>query len=1020
MPQFDRREFLKLVGVGAGAGVATACSDPVEYLIPYVVQPEVVTPGIPNFYASTCRECSAGCGLHVKTREGRPIKLEGNPESPINRGALCGRGQAGIGRTYHPDRFQGPMRRNEKGDLEPAEWSAALADLTAKVKSGGAGVFVLGGDPGATASVQIDAWVKAVGAGGRVVYDPFAPEALRAASRLVFDVDATPIFDLSSADLVVSFANDLLETGISPTEHSRQLAEARDVRTRRDGGARFVYVGPRGSMTAENADEWLAAKPGTEGILALALARIVVERGRGSASDRSALGSLLDGFDVDAAASATGLEADSIRRLGEALAAAKSPVALAPGVAFTSRRAAATAASVLILNQLCGAVGSAVKLPPAASEPKPAASHREVLALIDSMKSGKVQVLLVHDADPLYSLSPSTGFAEALAKVPFVVSFASLPDETTARAHLVLPDHTPMESWGDVSPRPGIRSIVQPTFRPLYQTRAMVDVLLDVGRAMGGTVAAALPEGTFQALVQAAFADTDWRKTLAMGGVFGEPPSVGPVSLSPDVAKLEIEPPLLEGEGEWTLVAYPSPLLHDGRGANLPWLQEVPDPVTKIAWQSWVEVSKATAEKIGAEVGDVIAVETPFGRIEAPCLPRGALRDDVVAVAIGQGHTVGRFASRGGKQTPGEPRGVNVIAVLPSATDEANGRAWLSTKAKLSTTGRSERIAFLQTHDNQRQRQLAEAVPVSALAAAPAVSAAPSGGHGDPHGGAHGDSHGAGHSDAGHHEMLLPFDAAKDALPSSFHRWGMAIDLDRCTGCSACVVACYIENNIPIVGEDQVLRGRVMSWIRIERFVGPGVVDFVPGRPAHVDNGKLGDTDIRHLPMVCQQCGSAPCEPVCPVIATYHNDEGLNGMIYNRCIGTRYCANNCPYKVRRFNFYDYDHENWPEPMHLGLNPDVTVRGQGVMEKCTFCVQRIALGQQTAKDQKRAIADGEVTTACAQSCPTDAIVFGNLRDETSRAVQLGNDPPREYHALHMLNTRPSVTYLAKVTRGPVEA
>jgi molybdopterin-containing oxidoreductase family iron-sulfur binding subunit len=1034
MPEFDRRDFLKLVGVGAGASVASACSDPVEYLIPYVIQPEVITPGIPNYWASTCRECPAGCGIHVKTREGRPLKLEGNPDHPVNKGALCGRGQAGLGRTYHPDRFPGPRARNAQGELVPVEWSAAVSDLAAKIKAAGAGTFILGGDPGPTAAAQLDRWVAAVGAGGRVVYDPFAPEALREASQAVFGIDSQPVFDLSGADLVISFGDDLIETGGSPVEHARQLATARDARTRKDGGARFVYVGPRLSLTTASADEWLPAKPGTEGILALALARVAIANGKGTASDRAALGSLLEAFALQSAATRTGVDAKAIERIGKALAAAKAPVALPPGVAFTSRRAAATASAILILNQVTGAIGSTVKIPPFTSGTAPRASYREVLALIDAMKSGKVQVLLIHDADPLYSLSPATGFAEALAKVPFVVSFASMPDETATRAQLVLPDHSPAESWGDTSPQPGIRGIVQPTFRPLHDTRALVDTLLDVGRAMGDAVAAKLPVGSFRQIVQQAYAGSDWRKVLATGGVFEPMPLASNLALAPGVAKLEVAEPLLEGDGEWALVAYPSPLLYDGRGANLPWLQEVPDPVTKIAWQSWVEVSQATAAKLGAEVGDVVALETPFGRFEAPILPRGALRDDVVAVAIGQGHTVGSYASKGGKTTPGEARGVSVIAALPAATDESGGRAWLSTKAKLSRTGRSERIAFLQKFDNQRERQLGETVPLSALAAAaappptkeapageaPAAGTAPAAGEAPAAaaGGAAG-THGEG---GGRHEMLVPFDPALDARADLPYRWGMTVDLDRCTGCSACVVACYIENNIPVVGEDQVIRGRVMSWIRIERFIGPGEVDFVTGRPPVNDRSKLGDVDVRHLPLMCQQCGAAPCEPVCPVFATSHSDEGLNGMIYNRCIGTRYCANNCPYKVRRYNFYDYSNENsrFPYPMDLGLNPDVTVRGQGVMEKCSFCVQRIAFGRQKAKDLGRAIADGEVTTACAQSCPTDAIVFGNLRDKTSRALTLGEDPVRGYHALHMLNTRPSVTYLAKVTRGPVEA
>ncbi len=1036
MPEFDRRDFLKLVGVGAGASVATACSENVEHLIPYVVQPEVITPGIPNYWASTCQECSAGCGLHVKTREGRPIKLEGNPDHPINQGALCGRGQAGLGRTYHPDRFRGPLARNAQGELAPVAWDAAIADLAAKLKAAGAGTFILGGDPGTTAAAELDRWVSAVGAGGRVVYDPFAPEALREASSVVFGVESEPLFDLSGADFVLSFGNDFLETGSSPTEHARQLTAARDVSTKPGGGARFVYVGARLSMTAANADEWLPAKPGTEGILALALARVAIANGAAGAASAGALGGLLDSFDLQSAATRTGVDASAIERVGKALAHAQAPVALPPGVAFTSRRAAAIASAVLVLNQVTGAVGKTVLVPPAPGNGTPRASYREVLALIDSMKGGKVQVLLIHGADPLYSLSPSTGFAEALAKVPFVVSFASMPDETSTRAHLILPNHTPMESWGDASPRAGVRSIVQPTFRPLYETRALVDTFLDVGRAVGDDVKAKLPEGDFRQILQQAYAGSDWRAILAKGGVFEPAHAAANLSLSSAVAKLEVAEPLLEGDGEWALVAYPSPLLHDGRGANLSWLQEVPDPVTKIAWQSWIEVSHATAEKIGAEVGDVVAVETPFGRFEAPILPRGALRDDVVAVAIGQGHTVGSYASKDGKTTPGEARGVNVIAALPAATDESGGRAWFSTKAKLTRTGRSERIAFLQTTDNQRERQLGEAVPLSALvpvaATAPPVSAgaeeathaaeaAPPEGTVPVAEGAH--AAGGEHAAAGgHHEMVVPFNAADDARPESPYRWGMSIDLDRCTGCSACVVACYIENNVPVVGEDQVLRGRVMSWIRIERFMGPGEVDFITGRPPHRDRGKLGDTDVRHLPMLCQQCGAAPCEPVCPVIATSHSDEGLNGMIYNRCIGTRYCSNNCPYKVRRFNFYDYAAENskFPYPMPLMLNPDVTVRGQGVMEKCTFCVQRIALGRQTARDLNRAIADGEVTPACAQTCPTHAIVFGNLRDETSRVAKLSENPARGYAAQHALNTRPAVTYLAKVTRGPVEA
>jgi molybdopterin-containing oxidoreductase family iron-sulfur binding subunit len=456
--------------------------------------------------------------------------------------------------------------------------------------------------------------------------------------------------------------------------------------------------------------------------------------------------------------------------------------------------------------------------------------------------------------------------------------------------------------------------------------------------------------------------------------------------------------------------------LYDGSGADLPWLQEIPDPVTSVAWQSWAEVSLATAEKLGVELGDVIAIETSAGTIEVPAYPRGGIRDDVVAVPIGQGHQHGYWASKTCDGMPGEMRGVNVIDALSAAVDESGGRAWLTERASLSNTGRSRRLPMLQWSDNKRERQLGEVVTLAALAEAAHADAAHGDSHGESdHGGGHGGDHG------GHHEIHEPYDAADDARAESDYRWGMTVDLDRCNGCSAYIQACYIENNVPVVGELETLRVRQMAWIRLDRWVGEGEQDLTPGRThPQASSEKLGDTDVRNSPMFCQQCGSAPCEPVCPVIATYTNDEGLNAMVYNRCIGTRYCANNCPYKVRRFNYFDNQITKVPEPMHLMLNPDVTVRGQGVMEKCTFCVQRIQAGRQHAKDEGRPIRDDEVKTACQRACGAGAIDFGNLRDPNSPFRKKFDDSKRGYHALHVLNTRPAVTYLAKVQRGKVEA
>jgi molybdopterin-containing oxidoreductase family iron-sulfur binding subunit len=394
---------------------------------------------------------------------------------------------------------------------------------------------------------------------------------------------------------------------------------------------------------------------------------------------------------------------------------------------------------------------------------------------------------------------------------------------------------------------------------------------------------------------------------------------------------------------------------------------------------------------------------------------------------------VGLFASGANDGRPGEARGVNALDLLPAATDETGGRAWLTVRTRLTPTGAHRRLPNVQRSDNQRGRQLGEALTLAALARgdwnadanAPGVV-----GHGEPnHGGgnpeAHApaaghaapEDHGAAGGHGGVHEIRRPFDPGQDATETSPYRWAMTIDLDRCSGCSACIIACSIENNVPTVGEDAILRNRSMSWLRIERFIGEGEPELLGGRQRPDDREQLGNVDVRHSPMLCQQCGAAPCEPVCPVLATYHNAEGLNGMIYNRCIGTRYCSNNCPYKVRRFNWFDYAIHNWPDPMPLMLNPDVTVRGQGVMEKCTFCAQRIEGARQAARDAGRPIADGEVTPACAQTCPSDAIVFGNARDAKSRASQAAaGGKARAYRALQVLNTRPAITYLAKVIRS----
>ena len=460
---------------------------------------------------------------------------------------------------------------------------------------------------------------------------------------------------------------------------------------------------------------------------------------------------------------------------------------------------------------------------------------------------------------------------------------------------------------------------------------------------------------------EAAF-ESFWADAVRRGGRWLEEPPQ-PVTLSDRIGELDISglvPPEDARRG-LTLVAYPSLHFLDGRGANRPWLQEIPDPLLKTAWGSGAEMTAETAAAIGADEGQVVALESDHGRIEAPVIVNPHLPGGVVAMPIGQGHTdFGRYATG---------RGANPLALLDPEPDAASGGPrWARTRIDATALALRRPLARLQGSFDQQGREIAQAVSRAALAA------------------------GEVHPDE-HHFSLYP----EHEHPT--HRWGMAIDLDACNGCNACVAACYAENNVPVLGADRMVRGRTMSWLRIER--------FVEERPA---NG-AGTVDTRFLPMLCQHCDHAPCESVCPVYATYHTEEGLNAQIYNRCVGTRYCSNNCPYKVRRFNWWDPE---VPEPLNLQLNPDVTARSAGVMEKCTFCVQRIQEGKDRARDDDRPVQDGDVVPACAQTCPAQAIVFGDLNDPDSRVSQL-SAADRGYHALGVLNTRPAVTYLKKVIR-----
>ena len=994
-----RRRFLKVLGSSAPAVAITACAPiPAEQLIPYVVPPEDVVPGVATWYATVCGECPAGCGMVVRTREGRAVKVEGNPEHPINRGSLCIRGQASLQGLYDPDRFSGPQRRRAtnaaagQSVLEPIGWEAAQRLFVDRLRDAQAGRIAIV-TPLLTGTLDrlVERWAGGVGA-RRIRYEPFAHEALRAAGLAAFGRPVVPHYDFARPDLIVSFGADFLETWLSPVAYGRDFADGR----RRDGSGRtrLVQLEPRLSLTGAQADEWLAIEPGTEGLVAAAMVHVIVSEQRTLLPDPDAgaagrIFELVRDHAPERVAAQTGVPAATIRTLARRFAdpAAGGGRTLAVGGGVSASGAGATAAltAMHLLNHVAGNTGATVTFeqedggsadggPPGPAGWDGAGSHREMLELAAAMEAGEIDLLLLHGVNPVHAMPGGAGFAAAAAQVPTVVSTASCPDETSSLADLVLPAHTPLEAWGDAEPRRGVRGLQQPAMRPLLDTRHVGDLLLDSGRALGGAAAAALPaEGDFLDLLRAQWrdalarraaggdtpaADFDvfWDDARRRGGAW-QPAAPAAVALNPAVLETPLDlDPEVDGNRALALVVYPSPHLYDGRGANRAWLQEVPDALMQTAWSSWVEAAPETAAVIGAEEGQLVTIESDHGAADATLLLNPRLRPGVVAVPLGQGHTqYGRYASG---------RGINAAVLLDPAPEEASGGPrWLGTRVDVTPRAVRRALPRLQTTFDQDGREIARTVTREALAAGPAEPDEP------------------------------PFSLYPDhAHP--LHRWGMAIDLDACTGCNACVAACYAENNVPVLGADRMNRGRTMSWIRIERFVeeedGPGAGN-------------------RFLPMLCQHCDHAPCESVCPTYATYHTDEGLNAQIYNRCVGTRYCANNCPYKVRRFNFYQPE---IPAPLDLQLNPDVTTRSMGVMEKCTFCVQRINAGQDRARDENRPPADGEITPACEQTCPAQAIVFGDLNDPGSRVSRAAADP-RAYHVLETLNTRPAVTYLKKV-------
>lgn len=981
-----RRDFLKVVGAGTATAGAIGCSsEKVEKLIPYLVSPDETVPGVSTYYATTCRECSAGCGLIAETRDGRTIKLEGNPAHPVNRGALCARGQAALQGLYNPDRYRGPMLRNG-GELRPVKWEDALKVFAQKLGESRArsnGVVFVNRHESGSFPAFLDSWLASNGIPAHISYDGESDTSAIAANRQAYGV-AWPRLDFSAARLIVSFGADFLDAWGPSVPQQLDFADAR---AKFDTAPRFIYIGPRRSLTGLNADVWIPCNPGSE----ISIARM-----------------LAGAMTVQQAAASSGASVAALTSLAREYASARPGMVLAGG---SGSRGQELALAVNALNQSAGNIGVTVRPAEAMLGYERQASTAEIAALIGRMNSGAVLMLLVRGANPANAVPNSAGFAAAMAKVPFKVSFSSVPDETSSLADLILPDHHFLEQWGDAEPVRGLLSLQQPTMDPVFDTRATADVLIAAANmTRPGSYAA-----DYRAWLLARFPGGADGLTAALAKGIAAGSSTVSEAATRQVPQIRPAPAIDKTGGDHFLFVYQHPVL-GAHGANKPWLQELPDPVTKTCWQTVAEIHPTSAKKLGIENGDLLQLKTEAGSLTIPALLYLGIQPGTIAVAAGRGRkNSGRYATAG----------ANALDLLPAVFDASGGLALVSTKVRVSKAGGHQQIVTTEGSARQHGRGIGQAVHVGELSE---------------HGPKHESEHHEFVGDASH-EFLpgLRAPVANDAQgdlgdQKSNHkgmydpkhwsgmarrRWAMTVDLARCTGCSACVTACYAENNIPTVGADwqgakilpdrkgfgaNILRSREMAWLRIERY-------FEGGE----DGG--ADFDTRFVPMLCQHCGNAPCEPVCPVYATYHAPDGLNVQVYNRCVGTRYCSNNCPYKVRYFNWFGYGEPDrpqyaFPEPLNWQLNPDVTVRGKGVMEKCTFCVQRIREAENRAKAEGRELIPDEFSTACAEACPSRAITFGDAADDRWTVAQRARDK-RAYHVFEELNTFTAVVYLKKV-------
>ncbi len=953
-----RRDFLKALGFGLGAVSLAACQrTPVHKAVPYLIKPEEVTPGIPNFYASSFN----GQSVLVRTREGRPISLEANPNGiGLNQGTDATT-VASVLDLYDMSKLQNPQIGGK--DVEWSKLDETVIAALNKAAAAGKQITLVSNTVNSPSTLAAIAKLTAkYPTTNHVQVDAVSYAGIIEANKNAFGKAVVPSYNFEKANVVVSVAADFLGTWLAGEEHTQQFMKTRDYKSLKNGKmSRHIQFESGLSLTGTNADVRIAIKPSEEAAVLIALYNAIT-------------GSSVAG------AVASKKAATAVKLAAQELLANKGNAVVVAGSNDVHVQSIVNAINVAI-----AAYGSTIDLDNYSKQFQ--GSDVAFAQFLTQAKAGQVGVALFLNANPVYDYFKAAEVTEALAKIDFTLSFAQRADETASELKAIAPNATFLESWGDASAKEGLYTIVQPTINPVFNTRQAEQSLLvwagettDVYTFVKNLWETSILTGSSKA----------WKDVLQTGFEYKGEKTASAYSFTGDInaAASAAIAAAKAIQGEFELKLYEPAAMRDGRYANNAYLQELPDPVSKVTWDNYAALNPKDAEKLGLGENATVKLEANGYTIELPVLQQPGQALGTVSVAVGYGRTkVGKAGDHVGQNA------------YPFAS-VVNGTVQFVAKASIAKNARIYTLAQTQTHHTIEGRNIIRETSFAKYLKDPS-------------------------SESGRFTDTHKTYDLWNKYEQPGHKWVMAIDLNACTGCGACIVACNVENNIPVVGREEVIRRREMHWLRIDRYytIEEDGKEYTKEKEiAHIND--FENVTVVHQPMMCQHCEHAPCETVCPVLATVHSSEGLNHMAYNRCFGTRYCANNCPYKVRRFNWFNYwndsrfDNYLNNEFTQLVLNPDVVTRSRGVMEKCSMCIQRIQAGKLHAKMENRKLKDGDIQMACSQACSANAIIFGDANDPESEVSKaLRNE--RVYYVLEEINVQPGIGYMTKV-RNTFEA